>query len=152
MKKIIIVSVVLCIIAVALGYHLFGPQPSLHDAAETGDLNKVKRLLRKGADVNAKEFNGYTPLMWAVAHTGHVEIVKVLLEKGADVSVRGKSKNETPLGIASHFGGLEIVRLLLDKGADITAKDNDGSTPLMLATRRNHKAVVALLRERGAKE
>jgi ankyrin repeat protein len=43
---------------------------TLHQAAATGDTDVVKLLLAKGADVNAKEDDGWTPLHWA-ARNGH---------------------------------------------------------------------------------
>ncbi|KAK7409434.1 hypothetical protein QQX98_008395 [Neonectria punicea] len=53
-------------------------------AAESGHEGIVKLLLEKGANVEAKDDYGWTPLLWA-AENGHEGIVKLLLEKGADI-------------------------------------------------------------------
>ncbi|KAH7151960.1 hypothetical protein B0J13DRAFT_594004 [Dactylonectria estremocensis] len=79
----------------------------------------VKLLLKKGADVEAKDSkHGRTPLSWA-AENGHEAIVKLLLEKGADVKSRDRG-GRTPLS----------VKLLLEKGANVESKDKYGQTPL----------------------
>ena len=62
-------------------------------AARTGDIEPVKALLARGADVNAEEADGQTALMWAAAE-GHVDVVRALLEAGADF--------RTPLRLRVH--------------------------------------------------
>jgi ankyrin repeat protein len=61
----------------------------LHEAALDGNTAKVKALIDKGADVNAKatENGGVTPLILA-AQEGHFEMVRLLLDKGADLMRR----------------------------------------------------------------
>jgi ankyrin repeat protein len=58
-------------------------------AAEKGDTGKVRALLAKGADVNAKDSDGATPLMLAPNTSGHTETVHTLRSAGADVNVPG---------------------------------------------------------------
>ena len=90
----------------------------IHDAAEAGDLAGVQAELDKGADVNATDAAGWTPLHEAVG--GHKEIAdrqdgykrtsacrftNLLIAKGADVNAKiklGKYKGQTPLDIATH--------------------------------------------------
>jgi hypothetical protein len=50
----------------------------LHDAAYKGDVERVKKLLKKGKNPNARDEYGDTPLHWA-ALKGHVDVVKLLL-------------------------------------------------------------------------
>ncbi|SVC74696.1 uncharacterized protein METZ01_LOCUS327550, partial [marine metagenome] len=54
----------------------------IHDAAGDGDLAGVQRELNKGADVNAKDGDGWTPLDFSVLR-GHKEIAELLIAKGA---------------------------------------------------------------------
>jgi ankyrin repeat protein len=50
------------------------------------------------------------------------------------MDVQAKSRyGSTPLHYACKVGKTEVVEALLEKGADLHAKDNDGSTPLLLA-------------------
>jgi ankyrin repeat protein len=53
--------------------------------------------------------------------------------------------------VAAFEGHNEVIEQLLAKGADVNAKDNDGNSPLSLATARSNTAVVELLKARGAK-
>jgi ankyrin repeat protein len=57
---------------------------------------------------------------------------------------------ETALIFAAAMGSVELVQALLDRGADINAKTNLGATALRLAAAQHHRAIVQLLRARGA--
>ena len=82
----------------------------LFKACTDGDLEKVKGLIEQGADVNAKDKYGYTPLHFAVGN-GYPKIVEVLLKN--DAKVNAKNKNGiTPLHLAACNGRTEIVELL----------------------------------------
>jgi len=83
-----------------------GNGQDLINAAENGDVAKVKVLLAKGADVNAKANNGATALIMA-SQNGHLEVVKALLAKGADVNA--KANGWTALRIASHQGHSDMI-------------------------------------------
>ncbi|WP_048197572.1 ankyrin repeat domain-containing protein, partial [Methanocaldococcus sp. FS406-22] len=58
-------------------------------ACQEGDVEKVKELIKKGANVNAKNRFGGTPLQAAVVGN-HIEVVKLLIENGADLNVRNR--------------------------------------------------------------
>ncbi|WP_341821498.1 ankyrin repeat domain-containing protein [Wolbachia endosymbiont (group A) of Myopa testacea] len=117
---------------------------SLHLAARLGNLEAVEDLLGKGADVNAQNDIGNTPLHFA-AENGHKEVVDALLGKdGINVNAQDKYNN-TPLHLAAQMGYAEIVKDLLDKGANVNAKDKSGWTPLHLATIYKHEDIVKLL-------
>jgi len=60
---------------------------ALHWAAWNGIESSCKTLLRNGAQVNAKDVNGQTPLMMAVAGRGYIKIVKILLRSGANIKI-----------------------------------------------------------------
>ena len=82
------------------------PGKDLLNAARNGDTPRVRTLLGSGANVEAKDKNGRTPLMLA-AGNGHADAVKLLLEKGADPKARDK-KGFTAYGLALFdLGGSE---------------------------------------------
>jgi ankyrin repeat protein len=95
-----------------------------YDARPEESREEVARLLvRAGANVNARDHRGNTPLMetpWNAAAE------RILIENGADVKARNND-GWTPLTYAS---GTEVVRLLLESGADPFARDEKGVSEL----------------------
>ena len=83
-------------------------------AAEAGNKAIVKQLLEKGADPEAKDLNGQTPLFYAV---GNIEVVKLLLEKGANPESKDRY-GRTPLSRAVAHGYKEVVKLLMEIHTD----------------------------------
>jgi ankyrin repeat protein len=122
---------------------------ALHWAAYRNDLDAVKRLLAEGADPNAVNRFGVTPLHEA-ATVGNAEILNALLEAGGDANA-AFGEGETALMTAARTGDVESVRLLLEHGADVDASELwHGQTALMWAAIENHADVVQLLIEAGA--
>ena len=126
------------------------PTEDLLAIAGNAGPEKVRQLIQAGADVNAKNKDGWTPLMIAAALNSNPEVLKVLLEAGADVNAQ-KEDGVTPLMVAAIKNTPEVLKVLIEAGADVNAKDTDGLTPLMLAAQHNPnpKALTALL-EAGA--
>ena len=120
----------------------------LLEAARNGDLIKVQTLLEKGANPNAKDDDGKTPLHNAVKE-GHVEIVKLLLEHGANPNAQDDG-GLTPLHSAAFHGYVEIVKLMLEHGANPNAKTILGHTPLHIAVQEGYVEIVKLLLEHRA--
>jgi N-acyl-D-amino-acid deacylase len=111
-------------------------------AAETGSLDAMKMLIDRHADVNAKNINGSTALMWSVTDP---KKVRLLLDHGADVDVAARS-GRTALIVASFANpSAEVVRMLLAKGANVAVMDQRKVTPLNAATFGNDTATVRLL-------
>jgi len=129
----------------------------LFRAASDGDEPEAASLIAGGVNVNAREPEGETPLMYAAA-AGQTRMVVFLLKKGADINapstngetalVRAGGETETvqvlldhgadvelgnPLIHASYAGYLDTVRLLLRKGANPNARLVDGDTALIAA-------------------
>src|SRR5215475_3422682 len=123
-----------------------GGSTALHHAAGFGPLDNLQSLIDKGADVNAKNRRGSTPLHWAI----HDEAkVRLLLSKGANVNAR-QAQGRTPLFLAAMLGdGFPTIRLLLSKGADPNLAAVNGQTPLMMAARLNVETMQLLI-EKGA--
>ncbi|MEM4720009.1 MAG: ankyrin repeat domain-containing protein, partial [Candidatus Bilamarchaeaceae archaeon] len=87
----------------------------LIEAANTGNAELVKRLIERGADVNAETRFGETVLRYAL-EKGHTEIAKLLIERGADVNAKNKD-GWTALMYALVKGHTEIAELLRKAGA-----------------------------------
>lgn len=124
-------------------------QPAPHQeipliqAAEQGNLERVKQLLAEGADVEVKDVAGYTPLYAAVL-AGHQDMVSFLLENQATPNV-ADVMGVTPLMHAAFRGNTEMVRLLLTAGADKAARDKMNNSVLLYAKESNVPEVEALL-------
>ena len=164
---------------------------TLVEAASEGELDDVRDMLDKGADVNATVSGDGSPLIVA-AREGHAELVTLLLDRGADpnLGVLGDGNalimaareghvpivgllldrgaeidkvvpgDENALIQASGAGALDVVRLLVARGADVNARvfaeqayerpQGEWRTPLGMAARGGHSAIVAFLKKAGA--
>ena len=120
------------------------------DAAERGDLEAVRQLLRDGADVNAAQGDGMTALHWA-AERGDGEMGEVLLYAGARVDAGTRIGHYTPLHLAARSAHAGMVELLLRAGSEPNARTtNSGASPLHLAAASGTAQVIALLIDAGA--
>jgi ankyrin repeat protein len=131
----------------------------LINAAGNRNLEAVKLLLAKGANVNAVsktenlpriqtgivEFGGFTPLLMAVPF-GPPEIVKTLIDAGAKVNVQDY-RGFTPLMLAAAAdqANPETVKLLLARSADPQPKSRAGETASDWAAKFNDAAVIRAL-------
>ena len=123
------------------------PDFSIHEAAEDGNIEAVKKHLAAGTDVNEKDRFQRAPLHYAAAE-GHKEIAELLIAKSADVNVKNKTGG-TPLGYAAGEGHKEIVKLLIAKSADLNVKEEMNGTPLHVAAALGRKEIVELLIAEG---
>ena len=89
----------------------------IHNAARSGNLNRVKTLLDQGVPVNSRNEGGYTPLHFAVL-SGNLNIVQELLKRGAHVNPRTRS-GTTPLYLAVFWDrSPHIIHALIRAGAN----------------------------------
>lgn len=115
-------------------------------AAAIGSAEAMTLLLDKGADANAKNDVGATPLIWAA---GDPVKSRILIERGAVVK-QGSKQGRTPLMLAAkRDGNSDLLRLLLAKGAEPDAKDGRGNTALMFAAQTGDVEMIRILAARG---
>lgn len=119
------------------------------NAAIQGNLDKVKTLIKNGANIDAIDNRGVTALIGA-STSGKLEVVKYLITQGANINVTLKNNGINALMMASAGGHLEVVKFLVANGANINAKTNDGGTALMMASAYGHIEVMNYLIENGA--
>jgi len=112
-------------------------------AAANGSLDCAKYLIENGANVNLKNFQGFTAFHWA-AFTGNLEVVPFLIENNADKEAR-TGDGKTPLHIAAYFGHRKFIDYLLTVGCNINAVDSFGHSALHQAILANQQAMVEYL-------
>jgi hypothetical protein len=121
------------------GITKYGTTPLLA-ALQSHRSQIVYLLLERGADVNQKDPDGWSPLMYALSWKGNVEIVEELLRREAEVNSRAANGDTAlTIAVAKSQGEIKIVEQLLHKGADVTVRDRYGRTPLMIAEEGDHQ-------------
>jgi ankyrin repeat protein len=118
---------------------------ALMEAAKAGDVETVKDLLHRGAEVDARSEKSKTALHYAAAN-GHVEVVKILLAQGASIDPRDRD-GRTPLMLSAIYGCNHTIQALIAGGADANAKTPVGNTALIYAENNNHPLALALLKK-----
>ena len=103
-------------------------QMAFFDLVITGTSQSVQVAISNGADVNARNSYGKTPLMCAAEFNQDPEVITTLLDAGADVNAQD-NHGKTPLMYATMYNqNLEVITTLLDSGANAKLKDNTGNT------------------------
>ena len=97
----------------------------LHVAAGFGCLEMVEMLIRKGAEIEAKDYLARTPL-----HLANDEITKILIQMGAKLDAKD-NRGDTPIHTATNpWNDSSKVLMLLRYGASLKIRNQDGLTPL----------------------
>ena len=109
--------------------------------SRTGDVEAVRALLARGANVNGREpLHDQTALMWAAAQK-HPDVVAALIKAGADVRARSRAYSQTVTSEVTQRAGREALNYTVTRG---------GSTPLLFAARSGDVESARLLIEAGA--
>ncbi|KAF2655446.1 ankyrin [Lophiostoma macrostomum CBS 122681] len=129
---------------------------ALHYAAAAGRTSMVKLLLANGSNVTSRDLQGRTALFLA-AERGDEATLKILTEYGAEIEARN-DEGKTALFSCAEKGNAAGVDFLLRRGAtvsswtsssDSTISSEVQETPLQVAARNGHEAVVRLLLEKN---
>ncbi|RYF33011.1 MAG: hypothetical protein EOO38_30465, partial [Cytophagaceae bacterium] len=122
-------------------FHLADGSTPLHIAALWGTLRTAQELVKHGADVNARDGQGFTPLHLTLKNPTDrfmrraINITTFLLGAGANPNI-ASSGGDAPLHLAARVGNTRLITLLLDKGAHINTRSADGETALLILTNR----------------
>lgn len=120
----------------------------LPTAARLGKEQDTRCWLTAGADANAPDAEGRTPLMW-YARRGREGMVQQLLQTGAQPDITD-ADGKTALMHAARNGYTEAAQVLLDHRADPNLADAEGNTALMLAAAHGKSGVLSALINSGA--
>ncbi|TAL27084.1 MAG: ankyrin repeat domain-containing protein [Alphaproteobacteria bacterium] len=122
----------------------------LFSAISSDDADEVHNALNAGADINARDTIGFTPLQNAILH-GKNDAVAVLLERGADPEVpTATGSGYTAVHCAAQGKNEAAMKLLLQYHAELNKLDEAGETPLHVAAVKGALAIAKLLVEAGA--
>lgn len=115
-------------------------------AAEEGKIKRIERLLKVGADPNAKRL-GQTAIQWA-SYDNQLEAIKLLVKSGADIEARdGGGMSAFMFAVNYNSVNAEIVKYFIEAGADINTKDSTEQTSLirLIADSNNGKKLDCLI-------
>ena len=125
-----------------------GSRGPLTAASTTPHDEVVQLLIRSGANVSCRDYEGSTPI-FAAAERGRICSMIALIEAGADVSCLNND-GMTPIFSAARGGQANAIKLLSDSGAKISGLDNDGNTPMHVAAENGMVEAIKALQEVGA--
>jgi ankyrin repeat protein len=93
MKKIFKAGILFCLFLGLMQYSSAFGEIEFFEIAGTGSVNEVRAVLGIVSDINAKDNNGMTALMWAAWKNPNLEVIKIIIDAGADVSIKDNSGN-----------------------------------------------------------
>ena len=124
---------------------------SLHYAAGNA-TDMITLLIDKGAEVDARDVRGFTPLRFAAGSSNNPEVLRTLIRAGANVNATSLNEGTPLFSAAFSSKNPEILTVLINAGATVNVQNLDGSTPLSMAAQFNQNPeIVRVLINAGAK-
>ena len=119
----------------------------LHQSAYQNHTEVVQMLITAGANPNAQDSYGYTPLIWCCENRQPrmqqaASVARLLLEAGADANLAETYYGAGPLGWAAYYGKREMVALLLEFGANKDKRDFSGASALDSASANDIRTLL----------
>ncbi|KAL2608630.1 hypothetical protein R1flu_027203 [Riccia fluitans] len=123
----------------------------LHLAVKENDVPHIRKLIEDGAELDARDKFGRTPLHWALVY-GHLEAARVLILNTDKVALEDSRDNCgcSVLHYAALGGRTEMGRIFIDRGAQVNSLDSKRRTPLHFAAQHPMPTMVEMLISRGA--
>lgn len=116
----------------------------LHIAAHFGFTAIAAYLIAKGVDVNLRDKNGMTALMWSSFKSLGLDPTKLLISLGASMSVQDDVHRNTPLHWALISRNPTAISILVTKGSPLTIKNSIGCTALNLINESRSEIWIGL--------
>jgi ankyrin repeat protein len=138
------------------------PTTMLFSAVDSSNFEGVRKALVAGADVNAQNSYGFTPLNNASAK-GNLDLIRLLIDNGANISMTD-GRGWTPLHEAAFQGQLHVAEYFIGKGVDINARSvkevkactgasyPPGITAKKVATIAGRREMITLIARNGGVE
>ena len=115
----------------------------------------IEMFAEAGADLNAKNYHGGTPLVYAINFYGNnnaKEMIPALIKAGANVNDQSNPHRVTPLMLAvCNIKDASLIEAFIKGGADVNLKDDRGATAMNYAVHFKNDAAVRVLQKYGAR-
>jgi len=125
-------------------------QRGLHIAAMTNQRKIAAELVKAGAEIEARDHLGRTPLLQA-ARSGQPNMIDFLLLNRADIHAQDREGN-TVLHLAAEGISADTIIALIERGADPYKRNNNGGTAIDVALSHGNRAMAALIRAQAQKQ
>ena len=122
----------------------------LHEAVRYGNLSEAKMLLESGANVNAPDSIGKTPILLIISGDEQLEVYKTLVEHGAVVTQKDMYGDSVFHVATMSNVSEEVLSFLFDEGAFVNERNKRGTTPLSLAIENGNETHIRFFVEHGA--
>ena len=143
--------IVVVVLAVLLAVSAHAQTTDFNKLVSTGTPQSIQDAINQGADVNAKDNQGMTPLLWAAGNNPNPDVITTLLKAGADPKARAGNSMTALILAAAGNKNPDVITTLLKTGADINAPGMNGMTALMWAASNNpNPDVITKLLKEGA--